>query len=134
MHKGQHLLVDCREVPRQLCVNDQLLLDTLAEATRNNGATVISQMRYQFGADSPPGCTAIVMLDESHCSVHTYADAGLVAFDFFTCGDTSPVAIWEEVRDKLGIKNATLRNVSRFDSALPDVPLAAAEAASRSLR
>ena len=90
MHRGQHLLIDCRNVSRELCLADQLLLDSLAQAARESGATVISQVRYRFGDNSPAGCTAIVMLDESHCSVHTYADLGLVAFDFFTCGTTDP--------------------------------------------
>ena len=114
MHKGQHLLIDCHHVPRELCLNDQLLLETLAQAAKRCGATVISQIRYQFGNNSPAGCTAIVMLDESHCSVHTYADLGMLAMDVFTCGDTDPAAIWEFVRDTLSIEQATLRTVHRF--------------------
>ncbi len=119
MHKGQHLLVDCRDVPRELCVDDQRLLATLAEAASASGATVISQVRYRFGADSAPGCTAVVMLDESHCSVHTYADPGLAAFDFFTCGTTDPNEIWERVRDALGLASVSTREVPRFETRPP---------------
>ena len=54
-----------------------------AQTRRRN---VISQVRYQFGHNSPPGFTAVVVLDESHCSCHTYADLGLIALDVFTCG------------------------------------------------
>ena len=74
-----------------MCVNDQLLLDCMAQSAQEAGATVISQIRYRFGNNSPAGCTAVVMLDESHCSVHTYADLGLLAMDIFTCGDTNPM-------------------------------------------
>ncbi|MBU2501551.1 adenosylmethionine decarboxylase [bacterium] len=115
MYKGKHLLVDCREVPRDLCLNDQLLLESLAAAATEAGSTVISQVRYKFGQDSPPGCTAIVMLDESHCSVHTYADLGLMAFDFFTCGHTDPKRIWSIISSKLGIVNATVTEHGRFE-------------------
>lgn len=118
MHKGQHLLIDCSEVPRSLCLNDQLLLESMADAARSAGATVISQIRYQFGNNSPAGCTAIVMLDESHCSVHTYADLGLLALDVFTCGDTDPNEIWENLQGILGIKKAHLRMVPRFETAV----------------
>ena len=118
MHKGQHLLIDCREVPRSVCLNDQLLLESMADAARSAGATVISQIRYQFGNNSPAGCTAIVMLDESHCSVHTYADLGLLALDVFTCGDTDPNEIWENLQGILGIKKAHLRMVPRFETAV----------------
>lgn len=114
MFKGKHLIVDCRKVPRELCLNDQLLLESLARAAEASGATVISQIRYKFGSDSPPGCTAIVMLDESHCSVHTYADLGLMAFDFFTCGRTDPQKIWSIIRSKLAIADATVHEHVRF--------------------
>ena len=77
MSKGTHLLVDCCEVPHRICLDDQLILQALADAATEAGATVISQVRYRFGAESPPGCTAIVLLDESHCSAHTYADDAL---------------------------------------------------------
>lgn len=120
MHKGQHLLIDCREVSRELCLNDQLLLESMARAAQDAGATVISQIRYQFGGNSPAGCTAIVMLDESHCSVHTYADLGLLALDVFTCGSTDPRDIWENLRRELGLGDAQVRIVPRFEiSAVP---------------
>jgi len=91
----------------------------MAEGARRAGATVISQVRYQFGQNSPPGCTAIVMLDESHCSVHTYADFGLVAMDVFTCGSTNPQEIWEYVRSELGLGDAQLRHLPRFETTVP---------------
>jgi S-adenosylmethionine decarboxylase len=124
LHKGKHLLIDCRGVPRALCLDDGLLLETLADAARLAGATVISQIRYRFAAGSPPGCTAVVMLDESHCSVHTYADLGLMALDVFTCGATDPHLLWRTVRDRLGIEHAEVRELPRFSF----VPAAAASA------
>lgn len=117
LYQGHHLLVDCYEAPRDVCLDDQRLLETLADAAKAAGATVISQVRYRFGADSPPGCTALIMLDESHCSVHTYAEPGLMAFDFFTCGDTDAMKVWEYVRDTLGLENATVREMPRFGRA-----------------
>ncbi|MCB1182631.1 adenosylmethionine decarboxylase [bacterium] len=117
MHKGHHLLIDCRDVPRELCLDDQRLLNAMADAATKAGATVVSQIRYKFGQDSPPGCTAVVMLDESHCSVHTYADAGLVAMDVFTCGSTDPMDVWEHLRASLDLRNATIRMVGRFETA-----------------
>jgi S-adenosylmethionine decarboxylase proenzyme len=114
LHKGHHLLIDCRDVSRELCLDDQRLLACMARCATEAGSTVVSQIRYRFGAESPPGCTAVVMLDESHCSVHTYADLGLMAFDVFTCGATDPRRVWELIRDDLGIEHADVRSVERF--------------------
>lgn len=122
MYKGQHLLIDCRDVPRGLCLDDQRLLETLAEAARESGATVISQIRYRFGDKSPAGCTALVMLDESHCSAHTYADLGLLALDIFTCGRTDPHRVWDCIRKKLALESFEVREVPRFDSVAAAAP------------
>ena len=116
MHKGHHLLIDCSGVPRDLCLDDQRLLECMARCATAAGSTVVSQIRYKFGADSPPGCTAVVMLDESHCSVHTYADLGLMAFDIFTCGSTDPCRVWELMQRELGIAQAEVRNIERFQT------------------
>ena len=116
MHKGKDLLIDCKNVRREVCLDDRAFLGAMARAAELAGAQVVSQIRYKFGADSPPGCTAIVMLDESHCSVHTYADLGLVAMDVFTCGSTNPRDIWEFVRSEMGIEDALCREVRRFEA------------------
>ena len=117
MQRGKHLLIDCHDAPRELCLDDRLLLETMAQAAQECGATVISQIRYQFGQNSPAGCTAIVMLDESHCSVHTYADLGLLAMDIFTCGRTDPHEVWERIRQKLSLDSAEVRFCPRFRDA-----------------
>jgi S-adenosylmethionine decarboxylase len=87
----------------------------MSEAARACGATVVSQIRYRFGENSPAGCTAVVMLDESHCSVHTYADQGLIAMDIFTCGNTDPRKVWERIRRALALDHATTRECLRFE-------------------
>ena len=85
------------------------------------GATVVSQVRYKFGHDSPPGFTAVVLLDESHCSAHSYADLGLIALDIFTCGDTEPREVLRYLREELDLGDVSLREVPRFPLACPHV-------------
>lgn len=115
MHKGQHLLVDCRNVSRDICLNDKLVMDVMARAAEKAGANVVSQIRYKFGVDSPPGFTAVVMLDESHCSAHTYADLGLIAMDVFTCGTTDPAKVLEFIREEIDLGDVSIQFVHRFE-------------------
>ena len=115
LHRGKHLLVDCRAVPRDVCLNDALVLEAMANAARRAGATVLSQVRYQFGPDSPPGFTAAVLLDESHCTAHSYADLGLIALDIFTCGDTSPHDVLRCIRESVNLGHVTVREFGRFE-------------------
>lgn len=114
LHKGKHLLIDCRNVSRDLCLNDKLVLNTMARAAERAGATVVSQVRYKFGSDSPPGFAALVMLDESHCSAHTYADLGLIAMDVFTCGSTEPREVFHYIQQELGLHDVTITECRRF--------------------
>ena len=114
MHKGRHLLVECRNVKRELCVDDRLVLETMARAAARAGATVVSQVRYRFGHDSPAGFTAVVLLDESHVSVHSYADHGLMALDVFTCGNTDPNEVLRFIRLELDLGQVTVQEIGRF--------------------
>ena len=114
MQKGHHLLVDCRNVARELCLNDALLLNVMARAATRAGSTVVSQIRYKFGQDSPPGFTCVVMLDESHLSAHTYADLGLIAMDVFTCGRTDPRDVLHYIREEVDLGDVDVRDVPRF--------------------
>ena len=114
MHKGKHLLIDCRNVAREVCLDDKELLRVMARGAERAGMTVISQIRYNFGHNSPPGFTAIVLLDESHCSAHTYADLGLIALDIFTCGDTDPMEVLKYIRAKIDLGDVSVHEVLRF--------------------
>lgn len=114
MAQGKHLLIDCRNVSRDLLLNDKLVLEVMARAATRAGSTVISQMRYKFGHDSPPGFTAIVMLDESHCSAHCYADLGLMAMDVFTCGSTDPREVFRFIVEELNLGDIEMYEVGRF--------------------
>lgn len=123
MHKGKHLLIDCRGVSRDVCLNDGLILNAMAAAASRAGATVLSQVRYHFGHDSPPGFTAAVLLDESHCTAHSYADLGLIALDVFTCGDTNPNDVLMYMREMVDLGDVTIQEVGRFDVADNPVPM-----------
>lgn len=64
-------------------INDTLrikqLLLTSAELA---GLTVVEAVVHHF---SPIGVSGVVVVKESHISVHTWPEYGYVALDFFTC-------------------------------------------------
>ncbi len=86
----------------------------MAEAAERAGATVISQVRYRFGHNSAPGFTAVVLLDESHCSAHSYADERMLALDIFTCGTTDPRDVLRHLRTLIDLGNASIQECDRF--------------------
>ncbi len=114
MGRGRHLLVDCWNVSRETCLDDKRFLEAMARGAERAGANVISQVRYRFGHNSPPGFTAMVLLDESHVSAHSYADDGLVALDVFTCGETRPVDVLRYIREEIDLGDVKVREMYRF--------------------
>lgn len=114
MNKGNHLIIDCTDVPREICNNDKLVLRTMADAAERAGANVISQVRYRFGLDSPPGFASVVLLDESHISAHCYSEDRIIAFDVFTCGSTNPELVWKYICEKLDLGDCSVMKIQRF--------------------
>ncbi len=56
----------------------------MREAAAAIGATVLSGHFHQF---EPHGVSGVLVISESHFSVHTWPEHGYAALDLFTCGD-----------------------------------------------
>jgi S-adenosylmethionine decarboxylase len=82
---GRHVAVDTWGVNFDLLNNAEWLQSQMVEAAEISGATVLSVQGKQF---EPQGATVLVLLSESHLSIHTYPEKGFAAIDCYTCGDT----------------------------------------------
>ncbi len=56
------------------------------EATRKSKATIISHNFHKF---SPHGISGVVVIAESHVTIHSWPEYNYAAVDIFTCGDTT---------------------------------------------
>lgn len=82
---GRHVAVDTWGVDFELLNNAEFLQAQMVEAAEACGATVLSVQSKQF---EPQGATVLVLLSESHLSIHTYPEKGFAALDCYTCGET----------------------------------------------
>jgi len=82
---GRHVAVDTWGVNFDLINNAEWLQAQMIDAAEACGATVLSVQAKQF---EPQGATVLVLLSESHLSIHTYPERGFAALDCYTCGDT----------------------------------------------
>ncbi|SFS97696.1 adenosylmethionine decarboxylase [Paenibacillus sp. 453mf] len=81
---GRHVAVDTWGVDFDLLNNEDFLQVQMVEAADACGATILSVQSRQF---EPQGATVLVMLSESHLSIHTYPERGFAAIDCYTCGE-----------------------------------------------
>lgn len=66
-------------------LNDVTGLKTIMlESFNLSRATYLNSLTHRF---TPQGVTILVMLAESHCSIHTYPEFNYAAVDYFTCGE-----------------------------------------------
>ncbi|WP_429370193.1 adenosylmethionine decarboxylase [Paenibacillus sp. DS2015] len=82
---GRHVAVDTWGVDFRLLNDAEFLQSQMVEAAEACGATVMSVQSKQF---EPQGATVLVLLSESHLSIHTYPERGFAAIDCYTCGET----------------------------------------------
>ena len=65
----------------------------LVQAAREAKATIMETAFHRF---QPQGVSGVVVLAESHLSIHTWPETGYAAMDFYTCGEhTDPWAACE---------------------------------------
>lgn len=98
MAKGKHALATLALCRPELLNDETALLEITREAATASGATVLKMASHSF---DPPGVTVVAVLAESHASLHTYPDAGLVFWDCFTCGDSCDPAKSVELLSRL---------------------------------
>jgi len=58
--------------------------DAMVDAAKRTKATIIDVAFHEF---SPFGVSGMVVIAESHLSIHTWPEYGYAAVDIFTCGD-----------------------------------------------
>lgn len=81
---GQHWTLDLSgcACPARLLRERNYLEEVCRAACHSVGLNVVGSLFHQF---EPVGVTGVVLLAESHLSVHTWPDQGFVALDVYVC-------------------------------------------------
>ena len=85
---GLHLIGDlygCKG-NRQLMVDAVTLENFCKQAVADAGLTAVGSLFHSFGEGG--GVTGVVVLAESHLSIHTWPEAGYVTLDVYVCNYT----------------------------------------------
>jgi len=85
MHsQGTHIILDCFDCDFSILNDKEYLERELVSAALMAGAEVREVTFHKF---APQGVSGVVIISESHLSIHTYPEHGYAAIDIFTCGD-----------------------------------------------
>lgn len=80
---GRHLIVEVFDADPSLLNDARALEQLLLQAAHAAHATVIESVFHRF---SPHGVSGVVVIAESHLTIHTWPEYGYAAIDIFTCG------------------------------------------------
>lgn len=83
---GAHLLLDLWGAEN--LTDPKAIEQALADAARAAQATILHIHLHQFSPDG--GVSGVLVLAESHISIHTWPERAFAAIDIFMCGSCDP--------------------------------------------
>lgn len=82
---SRHVLAEFYGCPYHLLNDPKFIEQSMCKAALEAGAEVREVAFHKF---SPQGVSGVVIISESHLSIHTWPELGYAAVDVFTCGTT----------------------------------------------
>ena len=87
---GYHFLIELNGCTREKLMDAPFLEELFQKAVKESGATEVGRVFHKF---SPHGVSGVILISESHFSIHTWPEYGYAAVDLFTCSTTVDVQL-----------------------------------------
>jgi S-adenosylmethionine decarboxylase len=81
---GRHILAEIYGCSYDILNDVELVEEVMINAALEAGAEVREFVFHKF---SPQGVSGVVVISESHLTIHTWPELGYAAVDVFTCGN-----------------------------------------------
>ncbi|HYZ14981.1 MAG TPA: adenosylmethionine decarboxylase [Candidatus Acidoferrum sp.] len=108
---GTHIVCELSGCDAAKLTDVDAVREMMQNAARAANATIIESAFHRF---QPQGVSGVVVIQESHLSIHTWPETGYAAMDFYTCGDhTDPWAACEYAAEALDAKAMLTTEVKR---------------------
>lgn len=108
-YSGLHLLAEFWD--GRIIDSADRIREILVEAVKRANNTPLEFVVHKF---QPQGVTGIVLLAESHISIHTWPECNYVALDIYTCGDKSlPMKALEYLKSEFQPKRFEISKIKR---------------------
>lgn len=81
---GTHILLEFWGCDPLVLTNSARIKEALDAAARASNAKVVTDFYHQF---HPYGVSGVIIIEESHFSIHTWPEYGYAAIDLFYCAE-----------------------------------------------
>jgi S-adenosylmethionine decarboxylase proenzyme len=110
---GRHVLAELYGCSLDLLDDLDAVSEHLRAAAESVGATVVGSAFHRY---APQGVSGVLLIAESHVSVHTWPEARYVAVDIFTCGGLDPRLGIRHLARAFGAESVRMHEVVRGTS------------------
>jgi S-adenosylmethionine decarboxylase len=108
-YAGVHLLAEFW-YPKNI-EDEKEIEKILIEAAKRSGSTPLEVIAHKF---KPRGITGVVLLAESHISVHSWPEINYLAIDLFTCGNKAkPMKALEYLKEQYQPGRTEIKQIIR---------------------
>ncbi len=108
---GNHLLVELRDCNSEILKDLNRVKDVMVAAAKEAKATIVDISFHEF---NPFGVSGMVVIAESHLSIHTWPEYSYAAVDIFTCGDViKPEVAVSFLIEQFECKNPSVVEIKR---------------------
>ncbi len=113
---GRHIIAELYNCNTE-SINDVSLVEkVMLEAADKSGATVINSTFHHF---SPFGVSGVIVIQESHFSIHCWPEYQYASIDIYTCGDTvDPWVAYEHLKTEFQASHGSTMELNRGQSNL----------------
>ena len=87
--EGQHYIASLKGLKMN---NYTFIYRTVIDALQLSNATILKESYHKFDNGA---VTFVILLAESHCSVHTFPEHNSLFLDLFTCGDNCKLEVFQ---------------------------------------
>ena len=109
--RGTHIICELSGCDAGTLGDVDAVRGTMVTAAREANAEILKVAFHRF---QPHGVSGVVVIAESHLSIHTWPESRYAALDFYTCGDhTDPWRACDYVAKALGASSMLTTEIRR---------------------
>lgn len=109
--RGTHIICELSGCDAGMLTDVDGVRSIMEAAAREANAEILKVAFHRF---QPHGVSGVVVIAESHLSIHTWPELGYAAVDFYTCGDhTDPGKACDFAARRLGAHSMLTTEVKR---------------------
>lgn len=108
---GNHIVAEMSLCNPEILTDLEGVQSAMVQAAKVAKAEVREVVFHRF---IPHGVSGVVVIAESHLSIHTWPEIGYAAVDIYTCGDSvDPMLALQYLREQFHCKRMTTTTISR---------------------